>query len=755
MLLSKLICKRLIAFAAVCFFLFLHGLPVNAQQTNVIPKPASLIVKDGFFKVNKSTVIVLPDKSNESGMLAEMVQQALLNNVGKSLKLAKPRVKKNVIRFVTDKDVFPDSPEAYLLLVDGNGVTVKASSSEGLFYGTQTLLQLIRQEGIPFVSIKDEPRFPYRGFHLDVSRNFFPKEFIFKMLDWMAFYKLNTFHWHLTDGAGWRIQIDAYPKLTSEATFRPVADWKTWWNGDRKFVPEGTPGAYGGYYTKKDIREVVAYAASKHITVLPEIEMPGHSEEVFVAYPELSCSGESYKNSDFCIGNDSTFTFVEQVLTEVMDLFPSKRIHIGGDEATKKAWADCPKCQQRMKAEGLSNLDELQSYMIRRVEKFLVSKGRQLVGWDEIIEGGLAPEATVMSWRGIEGGIQAAKEGHDVVMTPGNYMYFDFYQADPKTQPAAIGGFTPVKQVYRYNPMPEVLTPEEGKHILGVQANTWTEYMPNAKHVEYMVFPRLLALAEVAWTPQNLREWSDFKPRVNNHVSLLKAKGVNAFTLSDDIELTMSVDTLKKQINVVFDAEKYPAEIRYTTDGSTPTIVSALYTDTIVVIDSAYIKAAIFRDGLLQGTPSEKKVDYHRGINKPIHYNSKLYNGYMAGGMNALLDGYRGGLTYLDGRWQGYLNALDCVVDMGEVTDLHKISTRFMQLTGPGVFQPGVVTLLTSEDGVNYIEQQAIPTSVPKEETNLTFQEYTFNGNWKARYVRVKASEVNKGFIFTDEIVIW
>jgi len=403
----------------------------------------------------------------------------------------------------------------------------------------------------------------------------------------------------------------------------------------------------------------------------------------------------------------------------------------------------------------LSNLDELQSYMIRRVEKFLVSKGRQLVGWDEIIEGGLAPEATVMSWRGIEGGIQAAKEGHDVVMTPGNYMYFDFYQADPKTQPAAIGGFTPVKQVYRYNPMPEVLTPEEGKHILGVQANTWTEYMPNAKHVEYMVFPRLLALAEVAWTPQNLREWSDFKPRVNNHVSLLKAKGVNAFTLSDDIELTMSVDTLKKQINVVFDAEKYPAEIRYTTDGSTPTIASALHTDTIVVTDSAYIKAAIFRDGLLQGTPSEKKVDYHRGINKPIHYNSKLYNGYMAGGMNALLDGYRGGLTYLDGRWQGYLNALDCVVDMGEVTDLHKISTRFMQLTGPGVFQPGVVTLLTSEDGVNYIEQQAIPTSVPKEETNLTFQEYTFNGNWKARYVRVKASEVNKGFIFTDEIVIW
>ena len=755
MLLSKQICKKLLLSAAVCFLSFSDGVPVSAQQVHIIPKPAEMQVKDGFFKVNKSTVVVLPDKLPSSELLHDMMDHAVAGSKGGTLKIARHDVKKNAIRFVLDKTNPDKATESYSLEVDGKGVTITSGSDKGLFYGAQTLLQLMSKDGIAFASIKDEPRFPYRGYHLDVSRNFFPKEFIIKMLDWMAFYKLNTFHWHLTDGAGWRIEIDAYPKLTSDAAFRPIADWKTWWDGDRKFVPEGTPGAYGGYYTKKEVREVVAYAASKHITVIPEIEMPGHSEEVFVAYPELSCSGIPYKNSDFCIGNDSTFTFVEQVLTEVMELFPSRLIHIGGDEASKKAWGECPKCQQRMKNEGLSDLDELQSYMIRRVEKFLNSKGRRLVGWDEIIEGGLAPEATVMSWRGVEGGIKAAKDGHDVIMTPGNYMYFDFYQADPKTQPAAIGGFTPVKQVYSYNPMPAELNETEGKHILGVQANTWTEYMPNADHVEYMVFPRLLALAEVAWTPQELRTWADFKPRMNSHVNLLKKGGVNAFTLSDDIEITMAVDTLNRQIKVMFDAEKYPAEIRYTTDGSMPTTASAMYKDTILVKDSAWIKAAIFRNGVMQGTPSEKKVDYHKGINRPIHYNSKLYKGYMAGGMNALLDGYRGGLTYLDGRWQGYLNDLDCVVDMGEKTDLHKVSVRFMQLTGPGVFQPGEVSLLTSEDGVNFTLQQTIKTVVPKEESNLTFQEYTFQGNWKGRFVRLQASEVNNGFIFADEIVIW
>lgn len=692
---------------------------------NLIPKPAHIEVTGGYFKVDSNLVF----GKDQSG----------------------------TIRYVVDASFNGGDPEGYALSVTDKGIELRAASESGLFYGEQTLRQLYTPKGIPCMSIQDTPRFPYRGLHLDVSRHFFPKEEVMKLLNVMSYYKLNTLHLHLTDAGGWRIQIDKYPKLTTDVAFRTESDWQKWWDGkDRKYLPEGTPGAYGGYFTKEDIREIVEYAKTRHINIIPEIEFPGHSDEVFVAYPELSCAGKPYTTGDFCIGNEQSFAFMEDVLFEVIELFPSEYIHIGGDEAGKGAWKSCPKCQALMRRNGMKDVDELQSYMIHRAEEFLTSKGRKLIGWDEILEGGLAPEATVMSWRGEEGGIKSARMGHDVIMTPGGYMYFDFYQADPKTQPYAIGGYTPIKKAYSYNPVPvDSLTAEESKHILGVQANTWTEYIKDEKHLEYMMFPRALAVAEIGWTPQEDRSWEDFKPRMNANIPVLQQMGIHTFTLSDEIEATMTVDTLRREIKVMLDAEKYPAEIRYTTDGSVPSASSPIYNAPIVVTDSADIQAAIFRDGKLQGTPTEKKVDYHRGINRPIHYNSKLYGGYMAGGMNALLDGYRGGLTYLDGRWQGYLNDLDCVVDMGEVTDLHKVSSRFMQLIGPGVFQPGEVELLTSVDGESYISQGVIPTTISNTDQDLSFQEYTFNGDWKARYIRIKAKEVNKGFIFTDEIVIW
>lgn len=709
---------------AVCSLLFVACTP-KTTQVNVIPKPAHMTVSGGYFKVDSSLAFT----EGQSGSM----------------------------KYIKDDSFSKENPEGYELSVNDKGITVKAGTDAGLFYAKQTLRQLMTPEGIPFVSIEDAPRFKYRGVHFDASRHFFPKEEVLKLLDVMAFYKLNTFHMHLTDAGGWRIQMDKYPKLTTETAFRTESDWRKWWDGkDRKYLPEGTPGAYGGYFTKEDIREIVAYAASKYINVIPEIEFPGHSDEVLFAYPELSCSGKPYQNGDFCIGNEKSFTFMKDVLTEVMELFPSEYIHIGGDEAGKEAWKTCPKCKALMKKKEMKSVDELQSYMIHQAEEFLNSKGRKLIGWDEILEGGLAPEATVMSWRGEEGGIKSARMGHDVVMTPGGYMYFDFYQADPKTQPYAIGGYTPVKRVYSYNPIPvDSLTVEESKHILGVQANTWTEYIQDAQHLEYMMFPRVLALAEIAWTPQESRDWNDFKPRMNAHIPVLQKMGINTFTLSDEIEAVMTVDTVQKQIEVVLDAEKYPAEIRYTTDGTLPTPSSTLYNSAIIVKDSADIRAAIFRDGQLQGNATQKKVDYHRGINKPIQYNSKLYSGYMAGGMNALLDGYRGGLTYMDGRWQGYLNDLDCVVDMGEVTDIHQVSSRFMQLIGPGVYQPSEVELLTSEDGVNFTSRGIVPTAISNKDSDLSFQEYTFSGNWKARYVQVKAKEKNNGFLFTDEIVIW
>lgn len=661
------------------------------------------------------------------------------------------------ISYQIDKSFDIENPEGYELDVTADGIRIKAASDAGLFYGKQTLRQLLTKKGIPLVRIKDKPRFKYRGLHVDVSRHFFPKEEIMKLMDAMAYYKLNTLHLHLTDAGGWRIQMDQYPELTTKTAFRTESDWRKWWDAnDRKYLPEGTEGSYGGYYTKQDIRELVAYAATKHINVLPEIEFPGHSEEVLFTYPQLSCSGLPYQNGDFCVGNSQSLSFMEGVLSELIELFPSEYIHVGGDEAGKSAWKICPKCQALMKKKGMKSVDELQSYMIHQAEEFLNSKGRKLIGWDEILEGGLAPEATVMSWRGESGGIKSARMGHDVVMTPGNYLYFDFYQAEPKSQPYAIGGYTPIKKVYSYNPVPvDSLTVEERNHIIGVQANTWTEYIQTPEHLEYMIFPRALALAEMAWTPQEMRSWEDFKPRMNAHIPQLLNMGLHPFMLSDELEVTMTVDTVIKQIAVSLDAEKYPAEIRYTTDGSVPTASSVLYQQPIIICDSAYIKAAIFENGVLQGTPTEKKVDFHRGINKPIHYNSNLYAGYMAGGINALLDGYRGGLTYLDGRWQGYLNDLDCVIDMQEVTDIRKVSTRFMQLIGPGVFQPGEVELLTSEDGENFISRGIVPTTLSNTDPNLLFQEYAFQGNWQARYVRLRASNVSKGFIFADEIVIW
>lgn len=695
-------------------------------QIQLIPEPFEMTQSDGMFKVS----------------------QAMLVGAGSA---------SNKVNFRVDPNATDIPDEGYQLEIDEAGVRLTAKTETGLFYGKQTLLQLLTPNGLPYVKINDHPRFPYRGLHLDVSRHFFDKEEVKKLMNVMSYYKLNTLHLHLTDAGGWRLQIDKYPKLTQEGAFRTQSDWREWWdNGkDRQYLKEGTEGAYGGYYTKDDIRDMLAYAAEKHITIIPEIEFPAHSDEVFVAYPELCCAGKSHTSGDFCIGNPKTFEFMENVLTEVIELFPSEYIHIGGDEAGKNTWKTCPKCQALMKKEKLANVDELQSYMIRKAEEFLNSKGRRLIGWDEILEGGLAPEATVMSWRGEAAGFKSARMGHDVIMTPGSYMYFDFYQADPRHQPVAIGGYTPIRKVYNYNPIPQdSLTAEEAKHFLGVQANTWTEYIPTPEHLEYMMFPRALAVAEIGWTPQEKRDWQDFKPRVNAHIPVLQQMGLNPFPLSNELEFDMVVDTIQKEIRVTMDAEKYPAEIHYTTNGSTPTASSPIYQEPIVVKDSAKIVAGIFVNGQLQDRVSEQRVDYHKGIGKSIRFNSRLYPGYMAGGINAIINGYRGGLTYLDQRWQGYTDNLDCVIDLGEVMDLHQVSSKWMQLTGPGVYQPEKVEVLTSEDGKNFTSQGVIPTTIPQDKSDLTFQEYTFQGNWKARYVQLKAQNP-KGFIFVDEIVIW
>ena len=751
---------------------------VGERSVSIIPAPAQMTVGEGTFTIHPGIEIGYADESLKG--MGELLSNEIEKLSG--IKLASASDKEsNCIIFLelTDPKEFADLPkayglspkdsvpvdESYSLSIQKRNIYIKATTLEGIYRGITTLKQIVGgnlQPGgekiyLPLLEVKDAPRFAWRGLSFDVSRCFFDPEEVKQVIDMVALYKINVLHMHLSDNQGWRIEIKKYPELTQIGSKR-----KETVIGHNSGTYDGKE--YGGFYTQDQIRDVIDYAAERHITIIPEIDMPGHQLAALATYPELGCTGGPYDvwgqwgvaDDVICAGNEKSMQFLEDVLSEVIDLFPSEYIHVGGDEAGKSAWKKCPKCQALMKKNGMKSVDELQSYMIHRAEEFLNSKDRRLIGWDEILEGGLAPEATVMSWRGEDGGIKAARMGHDVVMTPGNYMYLDFYQADPKTQPYAIGGYTPIKKVYSYDPVPaDSLTVEECRHILGVQANTWTEYIQTPEHLEYMMFPRALAVAEIGWTSQELRTWEDFKPRMNAHISKLQGMGIRTFTLSDELEVTMQVDTAGREIEVILDAEKYPAEIRYTTDGSVPVASSALYAGPITVQDSAHIKAAIFRDGVLQGTPTEKKVDYHRAINKPIHYNSKLYEGYMAGGTNALLDGYRGGLTYLDGRWQGYLDDLDCVIDMEEDTDIHKVSIRFMQLIGPGVFQPGQVELLTSEDGENFISRGIVPTTVPADDPDLLFQEYTFDGNWKARYVRLKAPRANPGFIFADEIVVW
>lgn len=722
---------------------------------NIIPKPVSVKGGDEFFTPRQGIGIAFPKELESDTLIVNEVFRLLKNKLGITPVVDPSYPEKSIaIRFHLSggKDIVRN--ESYKIVINNKGINVFSSSINGLFYGLQTLKQLPEQGRFRHCIVKDYPRFSYRGVHLDVSRHFFSVEEIYRLLDKMSFYKLNRFHWHLTDAGGWRIHLETYPWLTKKSAFRTESDWDKWRSQKLKFSSAETPGSYGGYYTKEDIKKVIDYASKRSIEIIPEIEMPGHSEEVFAVYPSLKCS-EKEATGDFCIGNPMTFDFLKSVLTEVMAIFPSKYIHIGGDEANKRAWEKCPKCNALMQKENLKNVDELQSYFIKEIEKFLHQHGRKLIGWDEILQGNPDSEATVMAWRGDKEGIKAIDAGHDVIMTPVDYCYFDFYQSNPKYEPKAIGGYTPVKKVYSYNPIPDKIT-DGHHHILGAQANVWTEYIPNMDHLEYMIFPRLLALSEVVWSPQAIRDWDDFKPRLNHHVLLLQQEGINTFPLSEDIEITQIVNENKKNIKIKLDSEKHPATIRYTLNGTIPTVRSKIYTKAINVKDSINLVAGVFIGDSVPKSFTHKRVDYHLAIGKPVKYYSKLYDGYLAGGEKALVDGYVGGLTYLDGRWQGYTNSLDCVIDLEKEMNLSSVSARFMQLKGPSVFLPGEVEVLTSSDGENFKSVGIVKAAYPPSKEDLLFQTFKFSGTWNARYIRLKAKEVNNGsFIFVDEIVVW
>ncbi len=512
------------------------------DEIAIIPIPKSLETGYGYFILNEKTVISFNQENKEDASVASYLKEVLAPATGYLFESGKSS--RNIIELVTDTTI-KGNKGSYRFESTTKKIVISAPDATGLFYGVQTLRQLLPveieqkslQSGIewkvPSVIINDEPSFQYRGLHLDVARHFFPVSFIKKYIDLLAFHKMNKFHWHLTDDQGWRIEIKKYPLLSEISSIRK--ETLIGHGGIQPFVYDGKP--YGGYYTQEEIKDIVAYAMSRHVTVIPEIELPGHSVAVLAAYPHLGCTGGPYSvvtrwgifDDVFCAGNDDVFVFLENVLAEVIELFPSEYIHIGGDECPKTRWKVCKKCQKRIKDEGLKNEYELQSYFIQRVEKFLNSHGRQIIGWDEILEGGLAPNASVMSWRGEDGGIAAAKMGHNVIMTPNSHLYFDHYQSNPEEEPLAIGGFTNLEKVYSYHPIPDSLTNEEAQFILGAQANLWTEYMKTPEHVEYMAYPRAVALSEVVWSDRSQKNFDDFLRRLKLHLKRLDGMNVNYF----------------------------------------------------------------------------------------------------------------------------------------------------------------------------------------------------------------------------------
>jgi hexosaminidase len=574
-------------------FLILFTVSLRAQSFDVVPYPAHLTPGSGSFEITASTVVALEGRGALE-RLGRQLRDVVREATGHSLSVTRRSGARSIVlrRLPDEADSLRES---YTLLVTPDSVLIASGGDAGLFYGIQTLRQLLPPSShvpparssplhpapsslLPAVLIRDHPRFTWRGMHLDVGRHMFPVAFLERYLDLMARYKLNTFHWHLTEDQGWRIEIRRYPRLTEVGSCRRETIVRQFFD---PYVGDGAP--YCGFYTQDDIRHIVRYAAERHITVVPEVEMPGHSVAALAAYPELGCTSGPFEvftrwgvSEDVYCPHERTFEFLENVLGEVLELFPSRYIHVGGDEVPRTRWRASPEAQQVMRREGLRDEDELQSWFLRRIERFLSSRGRRLVGWDEILEGGLAPNSTVMSWRGTAGGIAAARAGHDVVMTPTSHLYFDYYQGDPRFEPFAIGGFVPLERVYSFEPIPDELTPVESGRILGAQGNVWTEYMRTSERVEYMALPRMLALAEVAWSPREARDWDSFVARLPARLAELDRLGVN-YRVPHVAGLEEELLTLSDSVVVTLRSAAPGAVIRYTTDGSDPDSSSTAY----------------------------------------------------------------------------------------------------------------------------------------------------------------------------------
>lgn len=673
---------------------------VKLSSPSIIPAPQSLLVNPGYFTIDQSTLISNADDFTHS---VDFLKSFLEVKTKRSWETK--YATENVILFEYDASI--TNAEAYTLESNAQQILIKASTDTGAFYAVQTLIQLLpfelekpvstHQIHLPAVTIKDQPRFSYRGMHLDVSRHLFDVKFIKKYIDAMAMLKMNSFHWHLTDDQGWRIEIKKYPKLQEIAAYRD-STLMGHYNDSPKLYDTTK---YGGFYTQEEVREVIAFAKARHINIIPEIEMPGHAQAAIAAYPELGCTGKEIGVAtewgvfeDIYCPSEATFTFLENVLDEVMELFPSSYIHIGGDEAPKTQWKTSAIAQQVIQENGLKDEAELQSYFIQRMENYVNSKGRNIIGWDEILEGGLAPNATVMSWRGTTGAVEAAKAGHDVIMTPTSHSYFDYYQSESDDEPTAIGGFLPLEKVYSFNPIPKELTAEESKHILGPQGNIWTEYMTTSDQVEYMAFPRMLAMSEVAWTAAENKDYTNFINRVEYFRKRMDALDINYANhlyevsgfLNDQQEYELSTTTLGK-------------EIRYTTDGTQPTPSSTLYQQAIPFTQNLYLNAGVFKDGKVLGKVFTQELRFHKGIGAIITIDKEAHKSYPGSGAAGLINGIKGSDSrYGDSEWLGFWgDDIEIEITFKEPIEINEIELRFYNAPGQWIYAPTHIVYLTSE----------------------------------------------------------
>lgn len=762
----------------IVFCLLMAMASEASEKPHIIPAPVSIELTADAFHISKNTSIHFNRSNKELVSLASFFNDYINRISGYKLTFNKKGT--NAIRFEIINNPSLGS-EGYLLDVNSNAIIISANNRKGLFYGMQTIFQTltpVRTNApliVPGMTVVDYPRFKWRGMMLDVSRHFFPPETVKQYIDLLATYKMNVFHWHLVDDSGWRIEIKKYPKLTEIGAWRVDHTSKAW--GDRQPAQTGEPATYGGFYTQEQIKEIVAYARQRNITIVPEIELPGHSVAALASYPQFSCSqkpqfvntGGVYPKeiqSAYCPGNEEVFTFLQDILLEVMDLFPSEFIHIGGDEVDKSHWKKCSRCQQRMIAEGLKDVDELQSYMIRRMDKFLTSYNRRLIGWDEILEGGLASGATVMSWRGESGGIEAAKMGHDVVMTPGYPCYFDHYQAGPEGEPVAIGGMNTLKNVYDYEPIPKELTKEQAQFVLGAQANVWTEFIPTVEHLEYMILPRMLALSEVVWSPAEYRNWTDFNRRLHGwHFKAFNKKGLRYHPGNPKVVIKpVSKDG---SLTVELKTEIIGADIYYTTDGSFPTLNSFKYFKPIEINETVILQASSAKDGHLLGiVPARQVFNIHKASGRAVNYQYAPSSYYMADGQNSLTDGVRGTLT-VGKFWHGF-NGRDMVaeIDLGNETEVTSLLLGALQKQVDWIFPPQLVRFSLSSDGANFTEVAVIKTPLVNGDNKAQTLDYkALIKPVTARYVKVVVENFGacpKGhpgegqptWLFVDEIVV-